>query len=179
MDESMELLQYPTGRFNWPKEVSDAEIEQAIETIAGFPVQIRKVVEILKPEQLDTPYRPDGWTVRQVVHHCADSHMNAYIRFKLALTEDNPVIKPYDQARWAMLVDSKVIAPETSLNLIKGVHERWVMIMDNMNPEEWERGFVHPEYNVSQTLGQAVMMYRWHCGHHLAHITRLAERMGW
>lgn len=177
METPMETLQYPTGRFTWPQVVTEEEIHDAIQRIAAFPDQIRKTVKDLEVGQLDTPYRPQGWTIRQVVHHCADSHMNAYMRFKLALTEDNPTIKSYDQTRWATLLDSQMLPPEVSLSLIDGVHARWVKIMENMSDKDWNRTFHHPEYNITQALRQTVMMYRWHCGHHLAHITNLLERL--
>lgn len=179
MDQTLENLQYPIGRFSWPKDVSDGEVHGAIRTILAFPGKIRKAVEGLASDQLDTPYRPDGWTIRQVVHHCADSHMNAYIRFKLALTEDNPVIKPYDQSKWASLQDSKTLPPDISLALLESVHTRWGVVMESMSDADWESSFTHPEYKVSQKLRQAVMMYAWHCEHHLAHITSLIRRMDW
>lgn len=175
----MENLKYPVGTFTWPVEVSMEELRNAIQVIEAFPGKIRKAVEALNEEQLDTPYRPEGWTIRQVVHHCADSHMNAYIRFKLALTEDTPTIKPYDQTSWATLADSITLLPESSLIIIKGVHTRWVVIMNCMTPEDWSRQYNHPEYNKKYALKQLAVMYAWHCEHHLAHITRLIERMGW
>ena len=174
----MENLKYPVGHFDWSLDVSKAEREQAIRTIAAYPAKLRNAVSPLNDTQLDTPYRQEGWTVRQVVHHLVDSHMNAYIRFKLALTEDTPTIKPYDQAEWAKLPDNK-LDPGISLVLIDGIHKRWVTIMDYMSETEWNRGFIHPEHNAFQELKKVAAMYAWHGEHHLAHITRLMERMGW
>ena len=178
MEITMEKLQYPVGRFDWSVDVPKEQREKAIHTIDAFPSTIMEAVESLSEAQLDTPYRPEGWTVRQVVHHVADSHMNAYIRFKLALTEEEPTIKPYDQAEWAKLPDSK-LDPGISLDLIAGVHRRWVTIMLNMSESEWERKFLHPEHGHGQMLKKVASMYAWHCQHHLGHITGLIEREGW
>jgi len=178
MEIKMEELQYPVGPFDWSVDVSEEERGNAIKTIESFPSAIREAVESLSEAQLDTPYRPEGWTVRQVVHHVADSHMNAYIRFKLALTEDEPTIKPYDQAEWAKLPDSK-LDPGISLDLIAGVHKRWISIMNNMSESDWERKFKHPEHGPIQMLKKVASLYGWHCQHHLAHVTRLIEREGW
>ena len=179
MDKEMESLQYPIGRFVRPVEVSEEEISRAIVIISEFPDKIQRAVENLDDEQLDTPYRPDGWTIRQVVHHCADSHMNAYMRFKLALTEETPTIKPYAQTRWASLIDSQVLPPDISIVIIKGIHARWVTIMDGMSDEEWDRRLIHPDQGAAQSLKQVVRMYEWHSEHHLAHVTGLIERMNW
>ena len=170
MNNPSENLRYPIGRFTWQTEVSDTEILVSIKTIEAFPQKIRREAENLSDTQLDTPYRPEGWTVRQVIHHCADSHMNAYIRFKLALTEDTPTIKPYDQDKWASLSDSQRLHPEVSLDIIKGTHERWVMIMRNMSKDDWNRAFIHPEYDKTYVLKSVAQMYAWHCEHHLAHV---------
>ncbi|HZV68893.1 MAG TPA: putative metal-dependent hydrolase [Saprospiraceae bacterium] len=178
MEETLEILRYPVGKFDWSKDVSKAERDQAIQKVAAFPGRIREVVEKLNEDQLDTPYRTDGWTIRQVVHHCADSHMNAYIRFKLALTEDKPVIKPYLEAEWAKMPDYR-LDPAVSLNLLEGIHMRWVTLMENMSEKEWSLGFTHPEHNRWMVLDKTVAMYAWHCEHHLGHITGLVERMGW
>jgi len=138
---------------------------------------MRAAVQGLGPEQLDTRYRPEGWTVRQVVHHVPDSHINAYIRFKLALTEEQPPVKPYDQAAWAELSDSS--APiEVSLQLLAALHSRWVDVLQGMRPSDFGRTLYHPEHGVV-TLDRMLAMYAWHSGHHLAHITSLRERMGW
>lgn len=169
MEMDIEKLKFPIGRFTVPSEVSEEEIKQAIVRIALFPSRIMETVRQIKPDQLDTPYRLGGWTIRQVVHHCADSHMNAIIRFKLALTEDAPVIKPYDQASWAELSDN-ILGPEISLILLGAVHKRWVALMESMVDTDWNKTFVHPEYNRVQSLRQTVMLYAWHGEHHLGHI---------
>jgi hypothetical protein len=129
-------------------------------------------------EQLETPYRDGGWTVRQTVHHIADSHMNSYTRFRLALTEDKPTIKPYNEKDWAELIDARTGAIELSLSLIEAMHARWVMLLRSMAPEDFRRPFIHPEYG-ERRLDWNTLLYGWHCRHHLAHITRLRERMGW
>ncbi len=178
METNLEQLQYPVGRFQMPGEMSETGLQQVIRVIATFPNQIAEAVEDLGDAQLDTPYRPQGWTVRQLLHHCADSHMNGYIRFKNALTEDNPTIKPYDQDRWADLPDS-LMAPEISLAIITGVHQRWIRIMQSMQAADWLRTYFHPEHNKQFTLAQAGANYEWHCRHHLEHILSLRRRMHW
>lgn len=175
----METLKYPIGRFIRPNEVSHEELLEAMDRISAFPVDIEQVVGNLDATQLDTPYRPNGWTVGQVIHHCADSHMNAYIRFKWAMTEETPVIKPYDQAAWANLPDSTMVVPWVSLPIIRGIHIRWVILMREMTEDDWNKKFIHPEHNTTQNLKQVLKMYAWHCDHHLAHITKLIEREGW
>jgi hypothetical protein len=169
MENPLELLQYPTGRFTLPPSVDEHEIKSAIEKIALFPKQMRETVTGLDQTILETPYRPGGWTIRQVVHHCADSHMNAFIRFKLALTEEDPVIKPYDQARWAMQTDYHA-DPMISIILLESLHNRWVQLMNAMDKSDWDKSFIHPEYNRVQKLRQTVMLYAWHGNHHLGHI---------
>ena len=176
MEINLETLQYPIGRFSMPASVSSAQIKEAIQKITFLPTRFVEVVRHMSKEQLDTPYRPEGWTIRQVVHHVPDSHMNAYVRFKLALTEDGPVIKPYEEAAWANLPDSSM-GPEVSLMLLGAIHTRWVVIMEAMTDADWQRTFIHPQYNRTQTLAQSVMLYAWHGEHHLAHILRLKERL--
>ena len=169
MENPLELLQFPTGRFTLPSIVAENEIKSAIEKIAVFPKQISEAVTGMDQAILERPYRPDGWTVRQVVHHCADSHMNAFIRFKLALTEVDPVIKPYDQVKWAMQTDYTT-DPMISINLLESVHYRWVHLMKSMDKSDWDKSFIHPEYNRVQKLRQTVMLYAWHGNHHLGHV---------
>jgi uncharacterized damage-inducible protein DinB len=140
--------------------------------------QFRAAVQGLTGQQLDARYRPGGWTVRQVVHHVADSHLNAYIRFRLALTEDEPTIKPYDQAKWAELPDARTAPAETSLQLIDSLHQRWVVLLRSMSDADFARSFLHPERGVMR-LDTTLAMYAWHSRHHRAHITGLRERMGW
>lgn len=169
MEKTLEQLQYPIGRFSFPAQVSEEEIKEAIHRIAVLPLRMLEVVRQIPPDKLETPYRPGGWTIRQVVHHVADSHINAYIRYKLALTEQQPTIKPYLEKEWAKLDDSK-LGPEISLVMLGGIHKRWVTIMEHMSETDWDRRFVHPEHNRTQTLRQTVMLYAWHGEHHLGHI---------
>ena len=176
-DSSIDLS-YPTGKFKRPPKLDANERARAIEVVRTTPGQLRDAVRGLTPEQIETPYRPGGWTVRQVVHHVPDSHLNAYCRFKLALTEDEPTIKPYNEAKWAMLGDVAAVPIETSLNLLEAVHERWLAILRSMQPGDFERLLVHPESG-RQSLDQMLALYAWHGPHHVAHVTRLRERMGW
>jgi hypothetical protein len=173
----MEDLRYPIGPFEPPPSVTPAERTRFIEQIEDTPERLRRAVEGLEDRQLDTPYRPGGWTVRQVVHHVPDSHLNSYVRLKLALTEDEPTIKPYDEARWATLPDSA--APvEVSLPLLESLHRRWVLLLRGLGPEDWTRRFRHPDLGVVP-LDRYVALYAWHGRHHVAHVTRLRERMAW
>ena len=170
-------LQYPVGRFSKVTELAPADRAERIEQIAQAPSLLRHAVAGLDDRQLDTPYRPGGWTVRQVVHHVPESHMNAYVRFKLALTEDVPTIKPYDQARWAETPET--LAPvEVSLALLEALHQRWVLLLRDVRPSDFARRLNHPE-NGPMTLDDVVAMYSWHGRHHTAHITSLRERMRW
>ena len=174
-------LRYPIGKFQWTQPESEEQSVKDrahyVDVLAKLPALMRAGVQGLAPEHLDTPYRPEGWTVRQVVHHVPDSHMNAYIRFKLALTEEQPPIKPYDQAAWASLPDSS--APiEVSLQLLAALHSRWVDVLQAMRASDFGRTLYHPEHGVV-TLDRMLAMYAWHSNHHLAHITSLRERMGW
>ena len=173
----MSDLQYPIGKFSVPSEISPQQRSQWIEEIAQTPARLRGAVDGLQELQLDTPYRPGGWTVRQVVHHVPDSHMNAYMRFKLALTEDAPTIKPYAEDLWAKLEDSK--APlESSLSLLENLHRRWVMLLRSLPETEWAKTFRHPELGVRR-LDQTLALYAWHGRHHTAHVMSLRQRMGW
>jgi uncharacterized damage-inducible protein DinB len=170
-------LRYPIGRFLAPTVVTPAQREELIETIRQLPAKLREAVAGLSEAQLDTPYREGGWTSRQVVHHIADSHINCFVRFKLALTEDWPTIKPYDEAAWAKLADSA--APvETSLALIDGMHSRWAGLLEAMSEDDFHLGFYHPVMG-RQTLTRALAMYSWHGRHHTAHIATLRKRQGW
>lgn len=174
----MSDLQYPIGKFQWAGTASDEDRRRAIAAIAAAPAQIRAAVTGLTPRQLDTPYRPEGWTIRQVVHHVPDSHMNAYVRFKLALTEEQPTIKPYEEALWANLSDTKATPIETSLVLLETLHERWVTLLRSMSAADFARTLLHPEMGVL-TLDRTLALYAWHGAHHAAHITTLRDRMGW
>ena len=171
-------LSYPIGGFDRPESVTPEMRAQWIGEIEAAPVQFRAAVQGLTGQQLDTPYRPDGWTSRQVVHHVADSHLHSYIRFRLALTEDQPTIKPYDQAKWAELPDARTAPVEVSLQLIDSLHQRWAVLLRSMSDADFARTFFHPERGV-MVLDTTLAMYAWHCRHHRAHITGLRERMGW
>jgi hypothetical protein len=169
---------YPAGKFENPKDVTPALRSEAIEEIAATPAMVRAAVNGLNDGQLDTPYREDGWTVRQVVHHLADSHMNAYIRWRLALTETEPTIKPYEEAAWAKLDDAAHAPVEVSLRLLEPMHERWVRLLRTVQAEEFARTFRHPEHGV-RTLDWMLFLYAWHGRHHTAHITQLKKQKGW
>ncbi|UKJ07862.1 YfiT family bacillithiol transferase [Solitalea lacus] len=168
--QNLEELKYPIGKFEKPDVVSPQQIKNAIEEIAELPIQIEAALEGLSNRQLDTPYRPEGWTIRQVVHHIPDSHMNAYVRFKLALTEENPTIRPYFEDRWANLKDTTLTPVNVSVQLLKALHQRWVILLRSMNNEDSQRTFFHPEKGSSLTLAEVVLIYAWHGKHHLGHI---------
>jgi hypothetical protein len=174
----MEDLRYPIGKFAYDKESTPQKRAGWMRDIAELPVKVRAAVAGLSAAQLDTPYRDGGWTVRQVVHHFADSHMNAFIRFKLALTEDTPQIKPYDEKAWATLADVLGQDIELSLMLLQGLHARWSALLSGLSPNQLDRTFLHPESGV-QKLDRTLQTYAWHSRHHVAHITRLRERNGW
>lgn len=171
-------LRFPIGKFGYAGSMDDMEKRKYIEEIAQTPAKIRDAVSSLSDSQLDTPYRPDGWTVRQVIHHVPDSHLNAYVRFKLALTEDEPTIKPYEEARWAELADTKATPVEVSLTLLDSLHDRWVRLLRSLTPEQWKRSFRHPELG-PMTLEKTLALYAWHGKHHVAHIAELRKRMSW
>lgn len=171
-------LRYPIGRFSAPAS-SMAGIRLAnIQTLRVLPRRLNEAVSGLGDHQLDTPYRDEGWTVRQVVHHLADSHANAYIRFKLSLTEEWPTIKPYDEAAWAELADSRWLPIEGSLQFIEALHGRWVALLESLTDEDFHRGYNHPDSG-HVNLARALSLYDWHSRHHLAHITSLRSRQGW
>ena len=168
---------FPIGAFTPPQTISSDDRLAAISELAELPSELHNAVHGLSPEQLNTPYRDGGWTVRQLIHHIADSHMNAFVRVKLALTEDWPTIKPYSEAAWAVLHDAA--APiEWSLDLIESLHARWVMLLQSLDDAQWQRGFIHPERGRS-TIERATLLYAWHSRHHTAHITRLRRREEW
>lgn len=167
-EQNLEQLRYPEGRFHTPAQVSEAERTAAIETLASYPALLRREVELRGAAGLERPYRPGGWTLRTLVHHVADSHQQAAIRIRLALTEDWPTIKPYDQEQWAKLADSTSAPVELSLGIIEGVHGRLVALLRSLTPEQWARGFHHPE-NGPERVDQVTLRYAWHSRHHLAH----------
>jgi hypothetical protein len=172
-----EDLRFPIGEFDKNIEVTPELKTKFLNDIEELPKLVRKAVENLRDEQLDTPYRPEGWSVRQVVHHIPESHWNSYIRFKLALTEDSPTIKPYYEDRWAKLGDNKMPI-ENSLNILESLHNRWIVLLNSMSDEDFERTLTHPESG-EWTLLKMLALYSWHGRHHLAHITKLRERNGW
>ncbi len=172
----MESLQYPIGRFSYPKAYSNDELAGWVSDIKRFPAAFRSQVEAMTDEQLDQSYRPDGWTARQVIHHVPDSHLNAYCRFKLVLTEDSPTIKPYLEDRWANLDDTKLTPPATSLQLLDALHERWGILLDQMLPSDFDKYYVHPEYGRQYKLGAACKLYAWHGKHHLAHLKVITDQ---
>jgi uncharacterized damage-inducible protein DinB len=177
-EPSQDKLRYPIGKFRFPDEVSQDDRTSWIAAIEILPTELRNVVEDLTDPQLDTAYREGGWTVRQLVHHLADSHINSYTRFRLALTEDRPVIKTYEETAWATLPDARTAAPELSLRLLGALHARWVLLLRSLKDEDWKRTFRHPdlgEIPLARTLG----LYAWHGRHHTAHIANLRERMCW
>ncbi len=173
-----EDLRYPIGQFDWKKEVPPADREGHIAAIEAAPAGFRKAAAGLTEGQLETPYRAGGWTVRQVIHHVADSHMNSYVRFKLALTEEDPTVKAYNEAAWARLSDSADTPVEVSLALLESLHRRWYVLMRSMNETEWKRTFRHPEIG-PLTLETSLAAYAWHGKHHTAHIEELRRRKGW
>ncbi|MRH42542.1 putative metal-dependent hydrolase [Aquibacillus halophilus] len=170
-------LRYPIGQFDFKEELSKDKLEGWIEDIEKIPFQLEATVNGLSAEQLDTTYRPGGWTIRQVVHHIADSHLNSYVRFKIALTEDQPTIKPYLEDQWAQLPDYD-LPVGVSLQLLKSVHERWTTLLRSMTISDFERKYNHPETGQT-TLGLSLGLYAWHGYHHHAHITTLKESLEW
>ena len=169
---------YPIGKFSIEGEITPERRREWIARIAAMPARFRAAVAGLSPEQLDTPYRDGGWTVRQLVHHLPDSHMNAYVRFKLALTEDNPPVKTYEEALWAQLPDTHDTAPEVSLALLDALHTRWINLLAALDDAQWRRTLHHPEWG-GIALDTLLAQYAWHGDHHVAHVTALRERMGW
>jgi len=169
---------YPIGKFELPKDVTPALRQAAIDDLAGTPARVRAAVAGLSDAQLETPYREGGWTVRQVIHHLADSHMNAYIRLRFALTENQPTIKPYDENTWANLEDARSAPVEVSLRLLEPLHERWVRLLRSVKTEEYARTLVHPEHGV-KNVDWLLFLYSWHGKHHTAHITQLRKQKGW
>ena len=174
----MDDLRYPTGKLSIDSSPTPDTRRACIAAIASAPAELRGAVRGLTAAQLDTPYRPGGWTVRQVVHHVADSHMNAYIRFKLALTENSPAIKPYDEAAWAQLADTADTPIETSLTLLDALHRRWVILLGHMQEPDFKRTLVHPDRGLVDN-DWLLQLYAWHGRHHVGHVTELRKREGW
>jgi DinB superfamily len=174
----MSDLRYPVGKFTYQGPPTPEQRQEFLHQIEQAPVRLRAAVNGLSGQQFDTPYRPEGWTVRQVAHHVPDSHVNAYIRTKLALTEDEPTIKPYAEDRWAQLADTQATPVEVSLALLDSLHDRWVRLLRSLQPEDWKRTFRHPDLG-PVSLEKNLALYAWHGRHHVAHITSLRERNGW
>ena len=179
MGSSLEHLQYPVGRYQKPDNVSPGELQDWINVLQALPLWMDACIENLDEAQLHVAYRDGGWTIQQVVHHVADSHLNAYIRLKLALTEDNPIIKPYEEKAWADLADVRVVPVNVSITLLHTIHRRMVALMQHMQPQEWERTYHHPEHKRDIPLWEMAAMYAWHSRHHTEHIRQLRERNGW
>lgn len=174
----IEQLKYPIGKFAFNPQSDSESLKESIQTIRNLPEFLSQTVENLTDNQIDTPYRPGGWTVRQLVHHIGDSHMNALIRFKLALTESTPTIKPYDEAEWAKLSDYS-FEIDSSLALIRIIHAKWCSLLDSMSEEDFQKTYFHPESQKEQSLLEVAHMYAWHSLHHLAHIQQLMIRENW
>jgi len=163
-------LQYPTGKFSYPNQYDEETLKSWIKAIQIFPHKLKALVKDLSESELKKTYRPEGWTIKQVIHHCADSHMNAYIRIKLALTEENPTIKPYKENLWAQLPDSDECPIGISLEILEGVHHRWLILLNHLQEKDWIKTYNHPESGKITSLRDMTALYAWHCGHHLAHI---------
>jgi hypothetical protein len=167
---TLKALKYPTGEFKMPKKISEKEVESRIKIIASFPSKLKKEVDKLKEDMLEYRHRLGGWTIRQLIHHCADSHINAYIRTKLAYTEKNPTVKPYDESAWANTDDAGEAPVEWSVQLLDGLHKRWVVLLSELNKDDLQRTYYHPAYKTKVTLTHLICLYAWHCEHHLAHV---------
>ena len=176
--DTMTDPRFPVGKFHYDGPPNAEQKQSFLAEITQTPANLRAAVKGLSETQLDTPYRDGGWSVRQVVHHLPDSHMNAYIRFKLALTEQEPTIKPYAEDRWAALADTKSTPVEVSLTLLDSLHDRWTRLLRSLTAEEWKRTFRHPEMG-PMTLEKTLALYAWHGRHHVAHVTELRKRMSW
>ena len=174
----MNDLRFPIGKFRFDGVPNTEQKQVMLEEIAQAPANLKAAVKGLSDAQLDTEYRPGGWTVRQLVHHVPDSHVNAYVRFKLALTEEDPLIKTYAEERWAELSDSKATPIEVSFALLESLHDRWVRLLKSLTEEEWKRTFRHPDLG-PMTLEKTLALYAWHGKHHVAHVTELRKRMSW
>lgn len=172
-------LRYPIGQFQAPQKITEEVKQKWIQTLEDFPSRLENLVKELSDEQLDTPYREGGWTVRQVVHHCSDSHHHSYIRFKWALTENSPLIKAYNEADWAELFDTKTAPINMSLDHLKAVHYKLVYLLKGLSDQDLEKVFVHPESGDNVVLRKNIGIYAWHCDHHYAHIENLLVRKGW
>ena len=179
MENSIEQLQYPIGKFTCPKEITQNHISEWIATLETLPKRLESMVEHLSAEQLETPYRPEGWTVRQLIHHIADSHHHSYTRFKWALTEDQPLIKAYEEKDWSSLFDARTAPIQLSLDYLKALHAKIVYLLKGLSEDKLKIYYVHPEGNVNVTVAENIGKYAWHSNHHFAHIEGLLKREGW
>lgn len=175
----MEHLKYPIGKANIPTEISSLNISEWIKTLEDFPNKLAILVKDLSEEQLNTCYRNDGWSIRQVIHHCADSHHNSYTRFKWALTEDKPIIKVYYEDRWAELFDSKSAPIKLSLDSLKALHAKWAYLLKGLTEDDLNKCFIHPDGNEKVSLKENIGIYAWHCNHHYEHINQLIIKKKW
>lgn len=179
MEDMMEQLQYPIGRYVAPTSYTPELLKEWTATLGALPSWLDVCIENLDADQLRVPYREGGWNIQQVIHHLADSHMNAYVRVRLALTESNPTVKPYDEAAWALLPDVDKVSVNVSVTLLHALHRRWVALLEQMPEAEWERTFYHPDHRRDFPVWEVVALYAWHSRHHTAHIRGLRERMNW
>jgi hypothetical protein len=177
-EAELDQLCYPIGHPEYPDAISNEQIRRWIASLENLPADLRKITEDLNDARLDTPYRPNGWTVRQVVHHLADSHMHSYIRFRRAVTEENPLVTAYDQKKWAELPDARNAPVELSLRLLGALHARWAALLKELTPDQWNRTYNHSELG-PVSLERALVLYEWHGRHHLSQIAKLRDRMGW
>lgn len=175
----LQTLKYPIGEAKIPSEINKEHIKEWIKIIENFPLELEALVQYLSEEQLDTVYRQNGWTIRQVIHHCSDSHQNSYIRFKWALTEDQPIIKAYFEDKWGELFDSKAAPINLSINVLKALHAKWIYLLKGLTTKDLALTFIHPESKESVSLAENIGIYAWHCNHHYAHIYNLIERKNW
>lgn len=177
--ENIDPIRYPVGKYEKPARILKSDVSKWRKEIERLPRDLKKLVSGLDDHQLDTPYREGGWTVRQVIHHLADSHMQAYCRIKLALTEDNPTVKPYEEKLWAELSDAKTADIKFSLYILTGLHKRWALCIKAMTKDDYKKTFFHPVHGRNQTVGEIIGLYAWHCRHHLSHIRNLIKAKGW
>lgn len=177
--DDLDVKKFPIGEFQETDSNCDIKLDEQIKVIKNFPGKLKNLIEDFSDDQLDTPYRNGGWTVRQLVNHIADSHGNSFFRFKLALTEDNPTIKPYEEAKWAELQDSANMPIKPAMKMIKGIHQRWYLLLKTLTNKQFERTFHHPEKEKDHNLRYYLALYVWHCNHHFAHIENLKKEKGW
>jgi len=179
MEQTIEQLQYPIGKYEAPTAMTPELVKEWIAVLDALPSWMDACIENLDEEQLKVPYREGGWSTQQVIHHLADSHMNAYVRLKLALTEDTPIIKPYAEAAWAELIDTQKVPVNVSVTMLHAMHRRMVVLLQNISENDWHRSYFHPEHKRKFPIWEVVALYAWHSRHHTEHIRRLRERMNW